>query len=60
MEFTGIFIPIKYRGSHGNLRLWRECKPPQLFGVSGAVLVEAGSSRLYRREYVHPYEKKRF
>ena len=45
--------PLRYRGSHGNLRLWRECKTPQLFGVSGAVLVEAGSSCLYRREYVH-------
>ena len=41
------------RGSHGNLRLWRECKSSQLFGVRGAVLVETGSSRLYRREYVH-------
>ncbi|MCI1887954.1 MAG: hypothetical protein LKJ09_06065, partial [Enterococcaceae bacterium] len=47
-----------YRGAHGNLRLWRECKPPQLFGVRGAVLVEAGSSRLYRREYVHPFHCK--
>ena len=29
--------PLRYRGSHGNLRLWRECKTPKLFGVSGAV-----------------------
>lgn len=42
-----------YRGAHGNLRLWRECKSSRCFGVEGAVLAETGSSRLYRREYVH-------
>ncbi|MGM9998366.1 MAG: hypothetical protein ACI38Q_03070, partial [Candidatus Bruticola sp.] len=44
---------IKYRGAHGNLRLWRVCKSSLLFGANGAVLNEAGSFRLYRREYVH-------
>lgn len=44
-----LVLVVKYRGSHGNLRLWRECKSPQLVGVSGAVLAEAGSFRLYRR-----------
>jgi len=44
---------MKYRGSHGNLRLWRVCKAHEFLEVSCAVLVEAGSSLLYRREYVH-------
>ncbi|MGM9999557.1 MAG: hypothetical protein ACI38Q_09270, partial [Candidatus Bruticola sp.] len=39
---------IKYRGTHGNLRLWRVYKSSLIFGANGAVLNEAGSSRLYR------------
>lgn len=47
MPLENNFSLRKYRGSHGNLRLWRVCKSSRLFCVSGAVLVEAGSSRLY-------------
>lgn len=38
----------RYRGVHGNLRLWRWCKPQKLRGVSSAVVAEAVSSSVCR------------